>query len=74
MDPVLLMITELLPRVTEMQKTVPKSKLTGAIIDYLRAVDFGKVLPPQPEAHARKFKVRLYTIAQWTIAKLLLVV
>ena len=74
MDPVLLMITELLPRVTEMQKTVPKSKLTGAIIDYLRAVDFRKVLPSQPETHARRFKVRLCIIAQRTTAKLPLVV
>lgn len=40
-----------------MQTNVPKSKLTGTIIDYLRAIDLEKVLPPQEEIVARKFKV-----------------
>ncbi|KAG9024760.1 hypothetical protein FRB95_011122 [Tulasnella sp. JGI-2019a] len=62
LDTVLLVISELLPKVRELQASSSQSKSTGAMLDYLRVADMTKVLPPASPLAPRRF--------QWSDASL----
>jgi len=55
LDSVMLVITELLPKVQELQAVGHKSNPTAAIMDLLRRVTLTHVLPPAPPLAPRKF-------------------
>ncbi|KAI5124045.1 hypothetical protein M0805_003874 [Coniferiporia weirii] len=55
LDTVLLMISELLPRVQSIQSSTGRSNTTSAIIDFLRSASIHKVLPEIPPPPSRKF-------------------
>jgi len=55
LDPVLLTIAELLPKVHSLQASLNRPTTTPAILDFLRSVTLQHVLPPTPTLTARKF-------------------
>jgi hypothetical protein len=58
LDSVMLVISELLPKVQGLQAARHKSNPTSAIMDFLRGVTLTHVLPPAPPLTPRKFIVR----------------
>lgn len=59
LDPILLFISELLPKVEELQTNGRNSQGPNkAVIALLRNATLGDVLPPAPSIVARKFLVR----------------
>jgi hypothetical protein len=57
LDIVMLLISELLPKIQEMQ-TSRKLNSTATILDFLANVDLTNVLPTIPEPTPRRFMVR----------------
>ncbi|KAL4067524.1 high-temperature-induced dauer-formation protein-domain-containing protein [Scleroderma citrinum] len=55
LDTVMLVISELLPKIQSLQAGHQKAGTTGAISDFLRSVTLVDVLPPVPPLHARNF-------------------
>ncbi|KDQ20543.1 hypothetical protein BOTBODRAFT_26557 [Botryobasidium botryosum FD-172 SS1] len=55
LDPVLLTIAELLPKVHSLQASLNRPTTTPAILDFLRSVTLQHVLPPTPPLNPRKF-------------------
>ncbi|KAG8875367.1 hypothetical protein FRB97_005179 [Tulasnella sp. 331] len=62
LDTVLVVISELLPKVRELQASSSQSKTTSAILDYLKMVEIKTVLPSAPPLIPRRF--------QWSDASL----
>ncbi|TDL27208.1 hypothetical protein BD410DRAFT_835524 [Rickenella mellea] len=58
LDPILLTISELLPKIHELQASLNKANTTPAIIDFLRSSSLQHVLPPHGPWIPRRF--------QWT--------
>lgn len=57
LDVILIIISELLPKVREFQAARSKPNTTGAIMDYLRGVSIEHLLPPPRPSVPRKFVV-----------------
>lgn len=57
LDPVMLTITELLPKIQEIQKTRQKVTSTSTIMDFLGSVNLEHVVPQTPPISPRKFLV-----------------
>lgn len=55
LDPVMLTITELLPKIQEIQKTRQKVTSTSTIMDFLGSVNLEHVVPQTPPISPRKF-------------------
>ncbi|KAI6111519.1 high-temperature-induced dauer-formation protein-domain-containing protein [Pisolithus croceorrhizus] len=55
LDTVMLVISELLPKIQSSQVGGQKAPTTGEVIDFLRTVSLVGVLPPVPPLHPRKF-------------------
>ncbi|KAI6102753.1 high-temperature-induced dauer-formation protein-domain-containing protein [Pisolithus croceorrhizus] len=55
LDTVMLVISELLPKIQSSQLGGQKAPTTGEVIDFLRTVSLVGVLPPVPPLHPRKF-------------------
>ncbi|KAF7968571.1 hypothetical protein HWV62_30117 [Athelia sp. TMB] len=55
LDSVMLVISEVLPKVQELQFSRDKTNPTGAIMDLLRSISLAHVLPPAPPVTPRKF-------------------
>jgi len=55
LDPVLLTIAELLPKVHTLQASLNRPTTTPAVLDFLRSVTLQHVLPPTPPLNPRKF-------------------
>ncbi|KZP20792.1 hypothetical protein FIBSPDRAFT_919775 [Athelia psychrophila] len=55
LDSVMLVISEVLPKVQELQFARDKANPTGAIMDLLRSISLEHVLPPAPPMAPRKF-------------------
>lgn len=53
----MLIISEVLPKVQELQFSRDKTNPTGAIMDLLRSISLAHVLPPAPHVTPRKFIV-----------------
>lgn len=51
------MISELLPKVQDLQSSLSKANSTPAIIDFLRSATLRRVLPQTPSPPSRKFLV-----------------
>lgn len=57
LDTVLLMISELLPKVHNIQSTTNKASVTVAILDFLRSVSLQDVFPQSQSPPCRRFMV-----------------
>ncbi|KAF8841173.1 hypothetical protein BDN67DRAFT_928885 [Paxillus ammoniavirescens] len=55
LDTVMLVISELLPKIQNLQAGRQKANTAGAIIDFLQSVTLVDVLPPAPPLYSRKF-------------------
>ncbi|KAG9318395.1 high-temperature-induced dauer-formation protein-domain-containing protein [Chiua virens] len=55
LDTVMLVISELLPKVQNLQAGRHKASTTGAITDFLQSVTLDHVLPPRPQLYPRRF-------------------
>ncbi|KAF8448048.1 high-temperature-induced dauer-formation protein-domain-containing protein [Boletus edulis BED1] len=55
LDTVMLVISELLPKVQNLQAGRQKANTAGAITDFLQSVTLVDVLPPQPQVCPRRF-------------------
>jgi sensor histidine kinase YesM len=53
----MLVISELLPKIQNLQAGRQKANTAGAIIDFLQSVTLVDVLPPAPPLYSRKFLV-----------------
>lgn len=53
----MLVVSELLPKVQNLQAGRQKTNTAGAITDFLQSVTLIDVLPPRPEVHPRRFMV-----------------
>jgi len=62
LDIIMLLISEILPKVRELQASSGQSQATGVIVDYLRTADVKAVLPVPPPIVPRRF--------QWSDASL----
>ena len=62
LDPVMLVISELMPKLHELQ-SLHKSNPAGAILDYLGHISLKHVLPTAPPLNPRKFIVSCYCIS-----------
>ena len=60
LDPVMLVISELFPKVQELQAARHKSNPTATIMDLLRSVNLSSVLPPAPLLAPRRFIVSTF--------------
>lgn len=60
LDSVMLVISEVLPKVQELQFSRDKANPTGAIMDLLRSISLEHVLPSTPPMTPRKFIVSVY--------------
>lgn len=60
LDSVMLVISEVLPKVQELQFARDKANPTGAIMDLLRSISLEHVLPPAPPMAPRKFLVSIH--------------
>ena len=58
----MLVISELLPKVQNLQAGHQKANTAGAITDFLQSVTLVDVLPPRPQVYPRKFMVRMLSI------------
>lgn len=59
LDPILLMISELLPKIQELQASTNQANATPAIIDFLRSASIQDALPDIPSPPTRRFMVSL---------------
>ncbi len=57
LDPVMLVISELLPKIQVYHASRHKTNATAAILDFLGSVTLKEVLPPVPPLNPRKFTV-----------------
>ena len=57
LDPVMLVISELLPKVHDLQASLNKANTTPAIIDFLASANLSHVLPHPPSITPRRFVV-----------------
>ena len=57
LDPVMLVISELLPKVHDLQASLNKANTTPAIIDFLASANLSHVLPHPPSIIPRRFVV-----------------
>ncbi|KAF9792467.1 high-temperature-induced dauer-formation protein-domain-containing protein [Thelephora terrestris] len=55
LDPVMLVISELLPKVHDLQASLNKANTTPAIIDFLASANLSNVLPRPPSITPRRF-------------------
>jgi len=62
LDPILLTIAELLPKVTDLQKPGTRPATSSAVLEFLRSATLRHVLPPAPPVNPRRF--------QWSDASL----
>lgn len=53
----MLVISELLPKVQNLQAGHQKANTAGAITDFLQSVTLVDVLPPMPQVYPRRFMV-----------------
>lgn len=58
----MLIISELFPKVQELQAARHKSNPTAAIIDLLRSINLSNVLPPAPAPTPRRFIVSTFPL------------
>lgn len=58
LDIVMLVISELLPKIQNLQAGKQKATTAGAITDFLQSVTLTDVLPPAPALYPRRFLVR----------------
>ncbi|KAG8815594.1 hypothetical protein FRC17_000654, partial [Serendipita sp. 399] len=54
-DPILLTITELLPKVQQIQSSINRPSSSPAVLDFLRVVDLKRTLPQPPLVQLRPF-------------------
>lgn len=59
LDPVMLVISELLPKVHDLQSSLSKANTTPAIVDFLSNASLSHVLPAPPPISPRRFVVSL---------------
>jgi len=57
LDTVMLVISELLPKIQNLQAGRQKANTAGAITDFLQSVTLTDVLPPAPALYPRRFLV-----------------
>src|SRR5258708_38664882 len=57
LDPVLLTISELLPKVTEIAGSGSKHASSRRVLEYLKSITLEGVLPPPPTLNPRRFQV-----------------
>jgi len=57
LDTVMLVISELLPKIQNLQAGRQKANSAGAITDFLQSVTLTDVLPPAPVLYPRRFVV-----------------
>jgi len=55
LDPIMLVISELLPKVHDLQASLSKANTTPAIIDFLSSASLSHVLPRAPQPSPRRF-------------------
>jgi hypothetical protein len=67
LDSVMLVISELLPKVQELQAARHKPNPTSAIMDLLRSITLTHVLPPAPPLNPRKFIASSASACSWNI-------
>jgi hypothetical protein len=68
LDAVMLVISELLPKIQELQAARHKPNPTSAIMDLLRSVTLTHVLPPAPPLTPRKFVVSSVISWFWNVS------
>jgi hypothetical protein len=61
LDSVMLLISELLPKIQELQASRQKANSSPAIMDFLGSVTLKHVLPPVPALTPRRFLVGAVT-------------
>jgi hypothetical protein len=82
LDPVLLTISELLPKVQELQLSINRPTTSPAVVEFLQSVTLQHVLPPAPPLNARRFQVSIcprtvnmlateLSVRQWSDASLM---
>lgn len=59
LDPIMLLISELLPQVQELQATHHKANSTSIIVEFLTKVSLKHVFPEVPPPLPRRFMVRV---------------
>lgn len=59
LDPVLLTISELMPKVHDLQLSLNRTNTTPAVIDFLRSATLKHILPPAVPLVPRRFLVRI---------------
>jgi hypothetical protein len=57
LDPIMLVISELLPKVHDLQASLSKANVTPAIIDFLSSTPLSHALPQTPPLSPRRFVV-----------------
>lgn len=62
LDIVMLLISELLPKIQEIQASRHKAGTTNAALDFLGSVDLTHALPPAPPPIPRRFVVSHYSV------------
>ena len=70
LDPVMLVISELLPKVHDLQASLNKANTTPAIIDFLASANLSHALPQPPSITPRRFVVSPGDLSQGQAAKL----
>lgn len=68
MDAVMLVISELLPKVQNLQSSLSAATATSAITDMLRSANLDQVLPKPPALSPRRFMVNFHILASSAIA------
>lgn len=61
LDTVMLVISELLPKIQNLQAGRQKANSAGAITDFLQSVTLTDVLPPAPVLYPRRFMVCFFS-------------
>ena len=62
LDPVMLVFSELMPKIQELQ-ALHKSNPTGPVLDYLGRISLKQILPTPPPLNPRRFIVSFFTFA-----------
>lgn len=70
LDPVMLVISELIPKVHDLQASLNKANTTPAIVDFLASADLSHVLPHPPAITPRRFVVSLGDYSSGQAARL----
>ena len=73
LDPIMLVISELLPKVHDLQASLSKANITPAIIDFLSSASLSHVLPQTPRLSPRRFVVSSFIVivfSQITLCRL----